>query len=308
MKRMEAEIKNRQPPAEQTGRQRVAAYCRVSTLAEEQELSYDSQRAYYEQRIAGDETMELAGIYGDQGFYGLHADNRPAFQRLIRDALAGKIDLILVKSISRFSRSTLDCQRYLTLLKEHKVRVFFEREGMNSDDPQCELLLKLLSAAAQEESNSISQTIKWSLEKNSASGCPTRACCYGYVKAERTPKGRHVWLVDEEPAKRIRLMFALADAGRSPREIAEALRAYEKTHGQTARWTAVNVRRRLRNEAYKGDILTGKTVKPDLLSGRYVRNTGQSPQYYIRDHHEPIVSREVFDRVQLNFEERGRMA
>ena len=308
MKRMEVEIRNRQAGGKQDQKIRVAAYCRVSTLADEQELSYESQCAYYEQLIGSDGNMELAGIYGDQGFSGLHAKNRPEFQRLIKDCTEGKIDLVMVKSISRFSRNTIDCQKYLNLLKEHDVRVFFEREGLNSDDPQCELILKLLSAVAQEESNSISQTIKWSNEKNSESGYPTRICSYGYVKADRTPKGKHIWIVDEEKAKRIRMMFELADQGESVKSIAKALRDYEKVHGQTARWTADNVRRRLQNETYKGDILTAKTVIPDLLSGKRVKNIGQAAQFYIQNHHEPIVSREVFDRIQINFEEGRRMA
>lgn len=308
MKQIKMEVVNKKAEEKQAEKTRVAAYCRVSTLQDEQELSYESQRAYYEQLIESDGNMELVGIYGDQGFSGLHAKNRPEFQRLIQDCTEGKIDLVMVKSISRFSRNTIDCQKYLNLLKKHDVRVFFEREGLNSDDPQCELILKLLSAAAQEESNSISQTIKWANEKNSESGYPTRICSYGYVKADRTPKGKHIWLVDEEKAKRIRLMFELADRGESAKDIAKALREYEKEHGETARWTAENVRRRLQNETYKGDILTCKTVTPDLLSGKRVKNTGQSAQFYIQDHHEPIVSRELFDRVQMNFEEGRRMA
>lgn len=161
---------------EENAPRRVAAYCRVSTLLEEQELSYESQCAYYESLIENSPDMELVGVYGDQGFSGLHAKNRPEFMRMIRDCLDGRIDLIMVKSISRFSRNTLECQYYVNLLKEHGVTVQFEREGINSGDPQCEFILKLLSAAAQEESNSISQTIQWAQLKNNESGYPTRIC------------------------------------------------------------------------------------------------------------------------------------
>ena len=298
MKKVTMEVKNQKAKADETKVTRVAAYCRVSTLMEEQELSYESQCAYYENLIESRENMELVGIYGDQGFSGLHAEKRPEFQRLIADCTDGKVDLVMVKSISRFSRNTIDCQKYLNLLKEHGVTVYFEKEGLYSNDPQCELILKLLAAAAQEESNSISQTIKWANEKNCESGYPTRTCCYGYVKAKRQAGEKHIWVIDEEKAERIRLMFELADQGMNAPEIAKALRQYEEEHGVTARWTASNVRARLQNEAYKGDLLTGKTYSPDILSGKRMKNNGQSAQYYIEEHHDPIVSPALFDRVQ----------
>lgn len=307
MKKVKMEVVNQKKKVDESKATRVAAYCRVSTLMEEQELSYESQCAYYENLIESKENMELVGIYGDQGFSGLHADKRPEFQRLIADCTADKVDLVMVKSISRFSRNTIDCQKYLRLLKEHGVTVFFEKEGLYSTDPQCELILKLLAAAAQEESNSISQTIKWANEKNCESGYPTRTCCYGYVKAKRQTGDKHIWLIDEEKAKRIRLMFELADKGQNACEIAKALREYEEEHGVTARWTASNVRARLQNEAYKGDLLTGKTYTPDILSGKRMKNNGQSPQYYIEEHHEAIVSPALFDRVQRNIKKYRRI-
>ena len=307
MKKVTMEVKNQKAKADVSKATRVAAYCRVSTLMEEQELSYESQCAYYENLIESRENMELVGIYGDQGFSGLHAEKRPEFQRLIADCTDDKVDLVMVKSISRFSRNTIDCQSYLKLLKEHGVTVYFEKEGLYSNDPQCELILKLLAAAAQEESNSISQTIKWANEKNCESGYPTRTCCYGYVKAKRHTGEKHIWVIDEEKAKRIRLMFELADKGQNAREIAKSLREYEEEHGVTARWTASNVRSRLQNEAYKGDLLTGKTYSPDILSGKRMKNNGQSPQYYIEEHHEPIVSPALFDRVQRNIKKYRRI-
>ena len=307
MKKVTMEVKNQKTKADKSKSTRVAAYCRVSTLMEEQELSYESQCAYYENLIGSRENMELVGIYGDQVFSGLHAEKRPEFQRLIADCTDGKVDLVMVKSISRFSRNTIDCQSYLKLLKEHGVTVYFEKEGLYSNDPQCELILKLLAAAAQEESNSISQTIKWANEKNCESGYPTRTCCYGYVKAKRHTGEKHIWVIDEEKAKRIRLMFELADKGQNAREIAKSLREYEEEHGVTARWTASNVRSRLQNEAYKGDLLTGKTYSPDILSGKRMKNNGQSPQYYIEEHHEPIVSPALFDRVQRNIKKYRRI-
>ena len=185
------------------------------------------------------------------------------------------------------------------------MRVYFEKEKIYSDNPQCDLILKLLSAAAQEESNSISQAARWAIEKNCESGYPTRNCCYGYVKAKRKAGEKHTWLVDEEKAKRIRLMFELADKGLPDKEIVTTLTEYEKVHGVTSKWTVSIVKSRLHNEAYKGDLLTGKTFKPDVLSAKRIKNNGQSTQFYIEDHHEPIVAKEIFDRVQQRFERRA---
>lgn len=305
MKKIKEEVINRQVKVENTQKIRVAAYCRVSTLMEEQELSYESQCAYYKQLIEADKKMELVGIYGDQGFSGLHASKRPEFLRLIQDCKDGKVDLIMVKSISRFSRNTIETQEYLSLLKEHGVRVYFEKERIYSDNPQCDLILKLLSAAAQEESNSISQAARWANEKNCESGYPTRTCCYGYVKAKRKAGEKHTWIVDEEKAKRIRMMFELADKGNSYTQIASKLNEYEIANGGKPEWTPVNVKGRLHNEAYKGDLLTGKSFKPDVLSTKRIKNNGQSTQFYIEDHHEPIVSKELFDRVQQRYERRA---
>ena len=306
MKTIIVEVKNKQPKTKEEGKIRVAAYCRVSTLKDEQRLSYESQCSYYQDLISSNDNMELVGVYGDQGFSGLHADNRPQFQRLINDAKEGKMDQIIVKSISRFSRNAIDCQEYINTLKDNGVRVFFERERLYGDDTQCTLILKLLSAAAQEESNSISQTIKWSIEKNCESGYPTRVCSYGYQKADRSPHDKHIWLIDEEEAKRIRLMFKLAEQGKPLKEIASALQEYETIQGTEDIWTESKVRYRLRNEVYKGDILTGKTFSTDILSKKRIKNSGQSSQFYIEDHHEPIVERELFDRVQRILERKRK--
>ena len=305
MKKIKEEVINRQAKVENTQKTRVAAYCRVSTLMEEQELSYESQCAYYKQLIESSNDMELVGIYGDQGFSGLHANKRPEFMRLIQDCKDGKVDLIMVKSISRFSRNTIETQEYLSLLKEHGVRVYFEKEKIYSDNPQCDLILKLLSAAAQEESNSISQAARWAIEKNCESGYPTRNCCYGYVKAKRKAGEKHTWLVDEEKAKRIRLMFELADQENTYTQIVTKLNQYEIANGGKPEWTPEKVKSRLHNEAYKGDLLTGKSFKPDVLSAKRIKNNGQSTQFYIEDHHEPIVSKELFDRVQQRLERRA---
>jgi len=278
--------------------ERVAAYYRVSTLADEQELSYESQREYYRAVIENSPHMELVDVYGDDGFSGLHAKTRPEFMRMISDAQAGKLDEVMVKSISRFSRNMIDCQKYLNILKDCGVRVYFEKENIYSNDPQCELVMKLLSAVAQEESNSLSQNVRWAYQRNNENGNPTRICPYGYVKAPRTTDKRHVWLIDETKAKRIRYLFKLAQRETNLNKLAKRMQEYEQKNGTTANWCRANVWFRLRNEAYKGDILTSKTCIPDFLTGHTVDNKGYYQQLYLKDHHPAIVDRKVFDKVQ----------
>ena len=299
MKQIKVEIVNRKEEKSKKTKLRVAAYCRVSTLKEEQELSFESQCSYYRKLIESNPNMVFSGIYGDQGFSGLHADKRPEFIRLIEDCQKGEIDLIMVKSISRFSRNVIESQMYINLLRENNVRVYFEKEKIYSDDIKCELILKLLSACAQEESNSISQTIRWANEKNNETGSPTRYCSYGFRKSD---DDKRIWLIVEDKANRIRLMFKLADQGRSIREITVSLNEYEKIHGTSNYWSEYCVRYRLCNETYKGDLLIPKTYSPSLLSNKRLKNKGCVTQFYIEDHHKAIVNRELFDRVQ-----RGRV-
>lgn len=303
----EASAQPKQEEAEKPKIRRVAAYCRVSSLMEEQELSYESQCQYYRTLIRHSPNMKLVAVYGDDGFSGLHAKSRPKFMEMIADAKAGKMDEVMVKSISRFSRNVIDCQEYINILQSCGVRVFFERENIYSDDPQCGLVLKLLSAAAQEESNSISQNVRWSVQKNNENGNPTRVCPYGYVKAPIQADKRHVWLIDEEKAERIRYLFELAEKETDVSKIARLMREFEKVHGKTSAWTRPNILNRLRNEAYKGDILTSKTCTPDFLSGVAVENKGILQQIYLKDHHPAIVDRERFDRIQEYLKE-GRIA
>lgn len=296
--RVEPKLK-REKPREQI---RVAAYCRVSTLMEEQELSFESQCEYYEKLICEEPGMILAGIYGDQGCSGLHAESRPELQRLLRDCRAGNIDLILVKSISRFARNAVECMEMVEELKMLGIAVDFEREGIRSDDVNFELVLKLLASAAQEESNSLSQAIRWSYDRNAELGQPTRICCYGYRKAPREKGAPHVWEIYEPEAKMVREMFRLAGEGYHYRQIADYMNEMERESGQTTVWRPGRIRRMLLNEAYKGDILTNKNYTPDYLSGKVRKNKGQHTQFYIEGHHEPIIPPAEFDAVRQKIE------
>lgn len=292
--RVEPKLKRQEPK----GQLRVAAYCRVSTLMEEQELSFESQCQYYEKLICENSGMVLAGIYGDQGCSGLHAESRPELQRLLQDCRAGKIDLILVKSISRFARNVMECMEMVEELKSLGVVVDFGREGIRSDDVNFELVLKLLASAAQEESNSLSQAIRWSYDRNAELGQPTRVCCYGYRKAPREKGDPHVWEIYEPEAERVREMFRLAAEGYRCSQIADYLNEMERERGQTTVWRQGRIRRMLLNEAYRGDILTNKNYTPDYLSGKIRKNKGQHTQFYIEGHHEPIIPPAEFDAVR----------
>lgn len=276
--------------------QRVAAYCRVSTLQEEQADSYETQCAYYRRLINADPKLVLVDVYGDQGISGLSTAKRPEFQRMMKDCMDGKVDRILTKSISRFARNLADCVHCVRQLKEKGIPILFEKEGFSSMDSGCEFILSVLATMAQEEVNSLSQNIRWSLEHRNAGGNPSRMTRYGYRKG-LDENGKKVWQIYEPEAKRVRLAFRMAAQGQNYRMILIALNNMEIKQGSGVRWTQTRVYGMLKSEAYIGDILTNKCFKPDYLSKRVVRNTGQRTQYYLEGHHEPIVDRETFERV-----------
>ena len=295
------------------GKLRVAAYCRVSTLAEEQDLSYETQCSYYQDTLRADPNMELVGVYGDHGSSGLRLDERHEFQRMLRDCEAGKIDAVYTKSVSRLARNAIDCQKALDHLHQHGVYVYFEKENIRSDDAQLNLILKFLSSVAQEESNSQSQSIKWVVDHNAEIGKPAYKCCYGYRKAqaltdEILPKGeRHNWIVFEKEAETVRLMFGMILRGFTTYEVAKQLTARELKNGSCFEWKSCKIPWMLKNVAYKGDIQTHKTVVLDYLSGKAVPNHGLRDSFYLKGHHEPIICEKEFDAVQKIIEERGRI-
>ena len=285
-------------PANSTGRKRVAAYCRVSTLAEEQELSFDTQREYYSDIIGRDPNMILVGIYGDQGFSGLQSKQRKEFQRMLADCEAGKIDVIMVKSVSRFSRNTVECMEYLQRLQELGIAVMFEKEGLNSLDHQAQMILSIYVSIAQNESCSLSQNIRWARQQQAEMGDPALRSCYGYRIVKQKGDIRRKWVIQEEEARRIRLIFNWALQGYTYSEITNKLNRYEAHQNSDEHWTRGRIVCALKREAYRGDILTDKTVTLDYLTKKVVRNTGMVDQYYIEQHHDPIVDPAVFDEVQ----------
>mgnify|MGYP004514616515 FL=1 len=266
---------------------RVAAYCRVSTDKEAQEGSYEGQMAYYRSFITGDPRMRLVGLYGDKGKSGLSAKKRSGLQRLMEDCRAGKIDLILTKSISRFARNMSDCAELMRELRGLGVQVLFEKEGLHSMCDNAALMLHILSAIAQEESQSISQHTARAHEQYALEGRPFGRVAYGYRNA-----GDNRWEINEGEASKVRRAFDLAGAGNSYQEILKALNTMEE--GPV--WRQKRLKRMLTNPVYKGDYVTNQTVS--LVPGKQVVNKNYRDRIYIREHHEPIVSPEEFEAVQ----------
>lgn len=293
------------------GKIRAAAYCRVSTLLEEQELSYESQVKYYSKFIESQTNMELVKVYGDHGASGLRIEGRPELQQMLKDAKDGKIDVIYVKSVSRLARNAIDCQKILNELRECGVYAIFETEGVNSDDSRFSLMIKILQSVAQEQSNIQRQAIIWSVDHNAALGRPAYKCCFGYIKKnvdDRSieEKERHAWSINEEEADMVRIMFDMVEKNYSTYRVAQRLTELETERGNGFVWRSCKVCWMLRNIAYKGDLITHKTVVKDYLSGKAVKNTGYRTQYYIKDHHPAIISEEQFECVQGILEERSR--
>ena len=269
------------------GKKRAAAYCRVSTLSEEQELSFSGQVSYYTELIGRDPTLTLVGIYADQGFSGLDMSRRKEFQRMLADCEAGLIDVIFVKSVSRFSRHAADALSVLKHLKELGIRVLFEKEGLDSSDPATEMVLNIYATMAQNESCSMSENARWAYTRKAQTGNPSRGACFGYRIEMKPGDSFRYWVIHEEEAKIIRQVFSMAYQGYTIREIAEA--CSRNVQGINS-W--------LRNEVYKGDILTHKNIRLDYTSKKTIRNNGQQDQVYIEGHHDPIIDPAVFDEVQ----------
>lgn len=277
-------------------RLRVAAYCRVSTELEEQESSYEAQVEYYTTKINETPNWKNAGIYADDGKSATNTKKRDDFNAMIKDALDGKIDMILTKSVSRFARNTVDSLLTIRKLKEKNVAVVFEKEGVNTLDGTGEILITILSSLAQEESRNISENTRWGVVRRFEKGeiLVNHNKFMGYTK---NADGDLV-IVPEE-AEIVRLVFRLYLEGNSAHKISEYL---EKNGIKTAtgkeKWHDTVIMKMLKNEKYMGDALLQKTYTVDFMTKKRVLNNGIVPQYYVEDNHEPIIPKELFYRVQ----------
>ncbi len=280
-------------------KKRIAAYCRVSTLQEEQDLYCKAQKRYYQALFENREDCELIGIYGDEGISGRLACKRPGFLKMMNDCRKGKVDEIHTRSVSRFARNYAECIEYVRELNQLGIPVCFEKENLNTSEKNIDLLLSILAIISQEESNSISMNITLAQVYRNRKGDPIRAAVYGYVRDGEATDGIHQWHIKEDEADRVRMVFELFLAGESCLSIAEKMNAYEEIHGVTRKWTKRNVIGMLTNEAYAGDLLTHKSYTVDYLNHVRKKNEGEKEQQYLQDHHPAIISQSDFVQVQL---------
>ena len=285
---------------------KVAAYCRVSTELEEQESSYAAQVEYYTNKINENTNWKNAGIYADDGKSATNTKKRDDFRAMVQDALDGKIEMILTKSVSRFARNTVDSLTIIRQLKEKNVAVVFEKEGINTLDGTGEILITILSSLAQEESRNISENTRWGVVRRFEKGkvLVNHNKFMGFTKND---EGELI-IVPKE-AEIVKLVFRMYLEGNSPYKIASYLENQRiKTATGKEHWHASVVEKMLKNEKYMGDALLQKTYTTDFMTKKRVLNKGIVPQYYVEDDHEAIISKELFYRVQEEMLRRSSMS
>ena len=274
---------------------RVAAYVRVSTDTEEQKDSLDNQRKYFEKKIANNENWELVKIYIDEGLSGTKVKIRPKFKEIITDACNNKIDLIITKSISRFARNTLDTLKYVRMLSEKNVNIIFEEENINTLTMGNEFLLTILSAVAQQEVVNLSEHVKKALNVKMQHGefCGTLKCYgYDYVKDDKQI------YINNEQALVVKRIFELYLEGNGTFKISQILNNNGVLSPRGSKWNESVITKILKNEKYTGDLVLGKSYTVDPLIGQRVFNKGERDMYLIREHHDAIIDKETFDKVQ----------
>lgn len=289
-------------PINEKKKRRTAAYARVSTDSEEQLTSYSAQVDYYTNYIKSRDDWDFVSVYTDEGITGTNTKHREGFKRMVADALAGKIDLIVTKSVSRFARNTVDSLTTVRQLKEKGVEIYFEKENIWTLDSKGELLITIMSSLAQEESRSISENCTWGQRKRFADGKVT-VPFKRFLGYDRGPDGNLVLNKDE--AVIIRRIYSMFLQGMTPHGIAARLTADSiKSPGGKDKWNAGAVRSILTNEKYKGDALLQKSYTVDFLTKKKKVNEGEIPQYYVEGNHEAIIQPEVFELVQQEMERR----
>ena len=286
-------------------RRRVAAYARVSTDSEEQKTSYIAQIEYYTNYIESHEDWEFVKVYTDEGISGTNIKYRYGFQEMIDDALAGKIDLIVTKSISRFARNTVDTLTIVRTLKEKGVEVYFEKENIHTLDSNGEFFISVMSSIAQEESRSISENVTWGQRKRFADG----KVSIPYSRVLGFEKGNGDFpIVNESQAVIVRRIYKAFLDGKTPCMIANLLtKEGIPTPAGKTKWCASTISSILQNEKYKGSAILQKEYTLDFLTKKRKKNEGEVPQYYIENSHEAIVSPEIFEEVQQELKRRKEM-
>jgi site-specific DNA recombinase len=281
---------------------RVAAYARVSTDTDEQFTSFEAQVDYYTQKIKANPDWNFVEVYTDEGISATNTKKRDGFKRMIADALDGKIDLILTKSVSRFARNTVDTLTHVRKLKEKGVEVYFEKENIYTMDSKGELLITIMSSLAQEESRSISENVSWGKRAKAAEGrvyLPYKR----FLGYEKGPDG--LPQIVPEQAKLVERIYRMFLEGLMPSTIAKQLTTEGiPTPSGRQRWQPSTVESILTNEKYKGDAILQKTFCADFLTKKMKPNKGELPQYYVESSHPAIIPPETFDVVQNELKRR----
>ena len=291
-------------PSVAARKRRVAGYARVSTDSDEQFTSYEAQVDYYTKFIQSKPEWEFVKVYTDEGISGTNTKRREGFKEMITDALDGKIDLIVTKSVSRFARNTVDSLVTIRKLKENGVECYFEKEGIYTFDGKGELLITIMSSLAQEESRSISENCTWGQRKRFADG-KVSVPFQRFLGYDRGPDGNLV--VNREQAVIVKRIYSLFLQGMTYHGIADTLtKDGIPTPGGKKKWSLSTVKSILSNEKYKGDALLQKSYTVDFLTKKTKVNEGEIPQYYVEDNHEAIIDPEVFEMVQREMAKRGK--
>ena len=285
-------------------KKKVAGYARISMESERMHHSLSAQISYYNALIQKKPEWEFAGVYADDGISGTGTAKRSEFLRMIADCEAGKIDIILTKSIQRFARNTVDLLETVRHLKDIGVEVRFEKENINSMSSDGELMLSILASFAQEESRSISENFTWGHRKRFADGKVSFAYSR-FLRYEKGPDGTIV--VVPEQAKTVKLIYKLFLDGMTMHTIAgELTKRGIKTPGGKDKWNQSTVRSILTNEKYKGDALLQKSYTVDFLTKKTKTNEGEVPQYYVENNHEAIIDPQIFELVQAEIAKRNK--
>ena len=281
---------------------KVTFYARVSTDFDAQEESFERQQEHFKDLIKVHDDWEFVEGYADQGITGTKAEARPAFMQMIEDARMHKFDRILVKSISRFARNTVDTLNYIRELKDLGIGVYFETQGIDTMTSNGEVLITILAAMAEQESRTISTNIKWSYKKRFQDGkVIINANTLGYKK-----DGDGYAIVEDE-AIIVRKIFLEYVAGRTTREISNELNdnGYRTKFGKIFKpGTILTI---LKNEKYTGNAILGKTFKADVLSKKRVKNEGQETMYYVENSHPAIISKALFEQATAERERRAKL-
>lgn len=284
---------------------RVAAYCRVSTDDEEQLTSYTNQKKVYTEMIGANKEWEFAGLYADEGISGTRADKRPEFQKMIDACLAGKIDYIITKSVSRFARNTVECLEYVRMLKAQGIGIIFEEQKLDTLKSDSELYLVIYAGFAQSESESISKNVTWSVRKKFEEG--QGMFMYKRLLGYRKGEDGNPEIVPAE-AKIVTRIFEMYLAGMPLDQISKTLRSEDiQIPGKSFSFSRNMILNILRNEKYCGDVILQKTVTIDCISKTRKKNEGEAPMYIVENNHPPIISRDTFNRVQEELSRRNAL-